>query len=100
MDQAGVPSKQENIENEPGCAFVLDEPGGRRACGAPRRPASSYCPDHHAICYVISGSHAEVKRLQEVEALASAVGGRRTRRQSAPSRHFLRRLEQTIQDLS
>ena len=100
MDEAGVPSKQGNTEDDPGCAFVLDEPGGRRACGAPRRPASSYCPHHHAVCYVTSGSDAEVKRLQEVEALASAVGGRRTRRHSAPSRHFLRRLEQTIRDLS
>jgi len=100
MSKLGFPPEREGIEDEPGCSFVLDEPGGPRACGARRRQASSYCPQHHAVCYVVSGSDAEVKRLQEVEALASAVGGRRGRRQSAPSREFLRRLEQATRDFS
>jgi|SRR5215467_4339706 hypothetical protein len=100
MDQTGISSERENIEDDLGCAFVLDEPDGRRACGARRRKSSSYCPHHHAVCYVVSGSDAELKRLQEVEALASAVGGRRARRQALPSRQFLRRLEQTVRDLS
>ena len=100
MSKLGFPPEPDSIEDDPGCSFVLDEPGARRLCGAPRRRASSYCPDHHAVCYVVSGSAAETQRLQEVEALASAVGGRRGRRQSAPSRQFLRRLEQTIRGFS
>lgn len=100
MDQTGIPSQREDLADDPGCAFVIDEPSGRQACGAPRRQGSSYCPHHHALCYVVSGSDAEHKRLREVEALASAVGGRRGRRQSTPSRQFLQRLEQTVRGLS
>jgi hypothetical protein len=100
MSKVGFSPEPESLEDQPGCSFVVDEPDGPRACGAPRRRASSYCPHHHAVCYVVSGSDAEVKRLQEVEALASVVGGRRGRRQSAPSQQFLRRLEQATRDFS
>jgi hypothetical protein len=85
-----------------GCAYVLSEANGHRTCGAPRRRASSYCPRHHAVCYISSGTNAEVERLREVEALASAVGGRRgqRQRQAEPSRQFLRRLEQAVRGFS
>jgi len=84
----------ETQENEPGCAYLLDEGGGvDRSCGAPRRHASSYCPTHHAVCHVAYGSPAEADHLRRVEALASAVGGRRSREDGAPSRRFLTRLE-------
>jgi len=100
MAKAGHPPEREEIDDDVGCTYVLDEPDGRLACGAPRRQASSYCPRHHAVCYITSGSNAEIKRLREVEALASAVGGRRARRQAAPSPQFLKRLEQAIRDIS
>ena len=87
-----------NLDGNMGCAFVLDEPNRHRSCGAPRRLASSYCPFHHAICYIASGSRAEFKQLQEVETLASAVGGRRARQAAGPSRQFLKRLEQAVRD--
>ena len=84
----------ETEENEPGCAYLFDERGGGdRTCGAPRRHASSYCPTHHALCHVAYGSPAEADHLRQVEALARAVGGRRSREDGAPSRRFLRRLE-------
>jgi hypothetical protein len=81
---------------EEGCAYIVDEPDGRRHCGALRRPASSYCPQHHALCHLAYGSAAEADRIREVEAIASAVAGRRSRNRSGPSRQFLKRLEKTI----
>src|SRR5438067_1935425 len=60
-----------------GCVFPLDGaeiwPG---CCGKPRHPGSSYCPEHHARCHLAAGSLAEWRRLQLVEALAWAAGGR------------------------
>jgi hypothetical protein len=100
MGKIGFLPERERVDDEAGCSYVLDEPNGRRICGAPRREASSYCPHHHAVCYIVSGSSAEVKRLREVEALASAVGGRRARPGAGPSRHFLERLEQAIRGAS
>jgi hypothetical protein len=81
-------------EDEPGCAYLLHECGGvDRTCGAPRRHASPYCPTHHALCHVANGSPAEADHLRQVEALATVVGGRRSREGGAPSLRFLRRLE-------
>jgi hypothetical protein len=96
MGRIVLPPEREGLRDNVGCAYVLDEPDGLRSCGAPRRPASSYCPCHHAVCYIVSGSSAELKRLQEVETLASAVGGRRARQAAGPSRQFLKRLEQVV----
>lgn len=76
--------------DEDGCAFILDN-GGR--CGAERRPGSSYCAMHHALCHLPEGSKREGRRLRETEALARAVGGRKGDHQHAPSDRFLRRLE-------
>jgi hypothetical protein len=89
-----------HFEDDLGCAYVVEGPNGRRSCGAARRPSSSYCPLHHSACYITTGSKAETDRLREVEALASAVGGRRARRREGPSRHFLKRLEQAVRDFS
>ena len=94
------PSREREISDDDGCAYVLDEANGRRVCGAPRRQASSYCPRHHAVCHISSGTNAEAARRREVKALASAVGGRRARRQAEPSRQFLKRLEQAIRSFS
>jgi hypothetical protein len=96
MGRIVLPAERDDLEDYVGCAYVLDKSDGLRSCGAPRRPASSYCPFHHAVCYIVSGSRAELKRLQEVETLASAVGGRRARQAAGPSRQFLKRLEQVV----
>jgi hypothetical protein len=45
------------------------------------------------VCHVAYGSPAEADHLRRVEALATAVGGRRSREDGAPSRRFLTRLE-------
>ena len=42
----------------------------------------------------------ENRRLREVEALANAVGGRRSRDDAEPSRRFLRRLENAMRSFS
>ena len=81
------------FEDDDGCAYILDEWGGNRMCAAPRRLESSYCAEHHSLCHLACGSPAEANRLREVEAIASAVGGRRARNRGGPSRQFLRRIE-------
>jgi hypothetical protein len=88
----------EDLEKDGGCAYIVAESGSRRSCGATRRPSSSYCPHHHSLCYIVCGSKAETDRLREVEALASAVGGRRARLRAEPTRQFLKRLEQTVRE--
>ena len=90
----------ESEEDEPGCAYILDECGVGRACGALRRGSSPYCATHHALCHVADGSPAEASHMREVEALASAVGGRRSRDGGGPSRRFLRRLERAARVIS
>jgi hypothetical protein len=80
--------------NEDGCAYILGDPGGSAlACGAPRGRNSSYCARHHELCYIGAGSRAERRRLRELEALANAAGGRRSRPSERPSDRALRRLE-------
>src|SRR5436190_287824 len=99
MTKLLLPAVNEDFEDDFGCAYLIEEAAGQRSCGAPRRPFSSYCPQHHSLCYVVCGSKAEFDRLREVEALASAVGGRRARQQVAPTRQFLRRLEHAIREV-
>jgi hypothetical protein len=89
----------EDLEKDIGCAYIVDESGGRHACGATRRPSSSYCPHHHSLCHIVCGSKAETDRLREVEALASAVGGRRARQRTEPTGQFLKRLERSVREL-
>ena len=89
----------EDLEKDIGCAYIVDELDGRRPCGATRRSFSSYCPHHHSLCHIVCGSRAETDRLREVEALASAVGGRRARQRAEPPRQFLKRLERTVREI-
>ena len=100
MNMTSPPSYQpvENLEDDVGCAYVLEEPNGRHTCGAMRKLSSSYCPHHHALCHIACGTKAETDHLREVEALASAVGGRRARQRAEPPRHFLKRLEQVVRE--
>jgi hypothetical protein len=99
MREALLAREPKKLGDDPGCAYVIEEAAGRRMCGAQRRPSSPYCPAHHSVCYIVCGSKAEFERLQEVEALASAVGGRRARQGAGPSRHFLERLEQVVRGM-
>ena len=101
MEISSVAVGWEDDQDDPGCAYILDECKARSTCGAPRktvspsrRAASPYCPEHHALCHAAYGSKAEADRLREVEALAKVVGGRRSRDDVVgPSRRFLKRLE-------
>jgi hypothetical protein len=107
MGISSVPVGWEDEQVEPGCAYLLDECDGRRTCGAARKvvspsgkKASPYCPEHHALCHVAYGSEAEAGRLREVEAIAKAVGGRRSHDTAGPSRRFLKRVEQAVRGFS
>jgi hypothetical protein len=84
-------------QQDTGCAYLL---GGKTAksCALPRRPRSSYCREHHALCHVGCGSSEEAQRLREVETLARAVGGRPGWHGFEPSRPFLDRLESAVRD--
>ena len=73
-----------------GCRFVDEH---HRQCGAPRRPGSSYCPDHHAICRLAIGSRAERSEIRLVEWIGEPVGGRAGDRERVPPEKFMRRLE-------
>jgi hypothetical protein len=96
MNTSAAPLDPVASPTDDGCAYIIDEAGARRSCGASRRPASAYCPQHHALCHLAYGSAAEADRIREVEAIASAVAGRRSRNRSGPSSHFLKRLERSI----
>ena len=107
MRISSVPVGWEDDQDDPGCAYILDECGGRRNCGAPRKAvsasqkaASPYCPEHHLLCHVAYGSEAEADHLREVEAIAKVVGGRRSRYSVRPSGQFLKRLEQAARGFS
>jgi len=80
-----------------GCAFVLDSAEGAarqsRQCGAPARSGSAYCPVHHALCHLPSGSAAERRQLRAIAALAKAVGGKQGREAANPPPPLLRRLK-------
>src|SRR5881275_2071306 len=76
-----------------GCAFPLGADGAPLACGAPRRPGSSFCPEHDALCHLPPGGRAERRALAEEEALARAVGGRLGREAREPPDALLRRLD-------
>ena len=89
----------DNFDDDLGCAYPVEESGRHRSCGASRQANSPYCPEHHSLCYIACGSNAEVNRLREVEALATAVGGRRAQQRAAPTRQFLKRLEQAVREV-
>ena len=96
MNQAATSFDRDATTENEGCAFIVEESDSRRICGASRRSGSSYCPKHHVQCHLAYGSAAEADRLREVEVIASAVAGRRSRNRRGPSTQFLRRLERTV----
>jgi hypothetical protein len=98
--------KQMAPEDLSGCSFVLDDGSGKPGavpggfCNAPRQPGSAYCPGHHALCHLATGSAGERRHLREIEALAKAVGGRQGRVTRQPPPPLLRRLERTARAAS
>jgi len=85
---------RDDRDEDSGCVYRLDTSDGWEVpCGRRRRPDSSFCPTHHAICHVPAGSPAERRRLDEAEALAQAVGGRLGTPARAPPEPLLRRLD-------
>ena len=80
-------------QEDSGCAFPLGADDAPVPCGAPRRPRSSFCPEHHALCHVPPGSRSERQAFAEEEALARAVGGRLGAEAREPPEALLRRLD-------
>src|SRR5258705_4644895 len=80
---------RDDRDEDSGCVYRLDTSDGWEVpCGRPRRPDSSFCPTHHAICHIPAGSSAERRRLDEAEALAQAVGGRLGTPAREPPDHY------------
>lgn len=100
MGDLTIGCQRNNHPDELGCAYLLGEDGMHRNCGQPQQLGSPYCPQHHTLCHVPSGTTREAAQLREVEALANAVGGRRSRGAGEPSRGFLKRLEHMARDFS
>lgn len=100
MGDLSWPAGSQHARDRSGCCYIIEDDNPRQSCGAGLRPRSSYCPTHHALCYIAEGTTAEAKRLREVEALATVVGGRRGDNASAPSLRFLRKLEQAVRPFS
>jgi hypothetical protein len=71
-----------------GCRYI-GENGS--ACGAPRKPMSSYCADHHALCYLAIGSNRERREQQEQDRIAARVAGRMQKRGQGIS-HWVTRM--------
>jgi hypothetical protein len=57
-----------------GCRYLVDDQCHQ--CGAKRQRGSSYCPEHHALCYLPVMSAAERRRLKQIDKIGAAVGGR------------------------
>ena len=88
---------QFNPSEDTGCAYPLGDGARPAPCGAPRRPGSSYCPAHHALCRLPRGSPAEQRVFAEWEKLAAAVGGRYGPwAVPEPTDRLLRRLERVL----
>ncbi len=100
MGDLSRPSISRPPRDRAGCCYIIEDNDPRRSCGALRRPGSPYCLVHHALCYIAGGTTTEAKRLREVEALATAVGGRRGDNANGPSQRFLRKLEQAVRPFS
>lgn len=100
MEELSMFERPEQHDAGAGCAYLLDEAGTPRICGAIERRGSPYCERHHTLCHLPLGSVAERNQLREVEALANAVGGRRGPDGAGPPRRFLNRLEQVVRDFS
>jgi hypothetical protein len=98
MPEPSIETLSQHHHDSAGCAFIIGDNQSRRFCGQSRRLGSPYCPEHHALCHVRCGTSEETRRLREVEALASAIGGRRSRAGGGPSRQFLKRLENVVRD--
>ena len=85
---------RDDQDEDSGCLYLLGSADGWEvSCGRPRRPDSSFCPTHHAICHIAGGSRAEDRVLAEAEALAQAVGGRLGAPAREPPEPLLRRLD-------
>lgn len=79
-----------------GCCYPVDDDDRLQQCGAELQLGSSYCAEHHALCYLPRNSPLEHSRLRTIERIGEAVGGR-TARTRAITTSFLRRVED-IQD--
>ncbi len=49
-----LPPLAENVLSSGGCRFIAGEPRGDESvyCNRPKRPMSSFCPHHHAVCWI------------------------------------------------
>lgn len=96
MHEAANELARARRRDDDGCAYPLDGQDRDPRCGQPRRPGSSYCQHHHALCYLPEGSKAAVRRLSEIEVLAGAVAGRYRSDVAGPPPRFIAKLEKAL----
>ena len=61
--------------NPPGCLYLFGEPKEMNWCGKPRKPKSSYCEAHHAVCWVTPGTEAWRVEQKRNRAIAQEYRG-------------------------
>jgi hypothetical protein len=93
----GIAGWDEAWDDEDWCRYIEDDGA---ACGMGQRAGSSYCPAHHALCHIPSGSSEAGRLRRETAALAKAVGGRQGDHARRPPDDFLKKLETVAQRFS
>jgi len=46
-----VQSDPEPVSSFGGCSYIIGDPKHRDFCDRPRKPGSSYCPEHHKLTH-------------------------------------------------
>jgi hypothetical protein len=69
---------------ETGCAYPEGEDPPFEYCGARTVAGSPYCPEHHLLCYLPSGSRRERAAIRHINRLAELAGQRREPRPGMP----------------
>jgi hypothetical protein len=59
------------------CAYPHGEDPPFASCGAPAMSGSAYCPEHHLVCHLPSGSKRERAALMHIDHLAALAARRR-----------------------
>jgi hypothetical protein len=68
------------LGSESECAYPLNDPYPLDCCGAPVKPGSPYCREHHRVCYLPRGSRRESTAVKHIDHMADLAARRRAPR--------------------
>jgi len=68
-----------------GCRYLVDD--RLHQFGAQEKHGSSYCPGHHALCYLPPDSLLERRRIRQIDRIGEAIGGRQAGKNTAGALH-------------